>query len=53
VRVWIDGELVGDTGERATLKKASSLMKYFNLSTWYGNGGSPPRLSPFTWMISL
>jgi hypothetical protein len=41
VRVGIDGELVGDTGARVTLKKASSFMKYFNLFTRYGDWGSP------------
>lgn len=41
VRLWVDGELIGDTGERITLKTNSSYIKYFNLFTWYGNEGSP------------
>ena len=41
VRIWVDGELIGDTGERITLKTENSYIKYFNLFTWYGNEGSP------------
>ncbi|PTB98413.1 hypothetical protein C9993_07820 [Marinobacter sp. Z-F4-2] len=41
MRVWVDGELIGDTGERRTLKTDTSFIKYFNLFTWYGNEGSP------------
>jgi hypothetical protein len=41
VRIWVDGKLIGDTGERRTLKTETSFMTYFSLFTWYGNEGSP------------
>lgn len=41
VRIWVDGKLIGDTGERRTLKTATSFVTYFSLFTWYGNEGSP------------
>ncbi len=41
VRIWVDGELIGDTRERRTLKTENSFVTYFNLFSWYGNEGSP------------
>lgn len=40
VRVWFDGELIGDTGERRTLKQTDSYLKWFYLFTWWGNSGA-------------
>lgn len=41
VRIWVDGNLIGDTGERRTLKTKSSFVPYFYMFTWYGNKGAP------------
>lgn len=41
VRIWVDGKLIGDTGERRTLKTPTSYVPYVNIFTWYGNEGSP------------
>lgn len=41
VRVWIDGELIGDTGDRRTLQTAKSYVESLYFFTYYGNETSP------------
>ena len=45
VRVWINGLLIGDTGERKTLKTATSYIESLNFFTYYGNETSPKNQS--------
>lgn len=47
VRIWVDGKLIADTGERITLKTSTSYVKYFSLFTWFGNEGAPKTQSVF------
>lgn len=40
VRVWIDGKLIGETGERATLVRSDSFVESFNFFTYWDNEGA-------------
>lgn len=47
VRIWVDGKRIMDTGDRRTLKTATSFVTYFSMFTWYGNEGSPKTQSAY------
>ena len=40
VRVWVDGELIGDITDRRTLNREDSFLESFNFFTYWDNDGA-------------